>query len=36
MESSGDTQMYNFPIFLGNRYKTFPNIIWMIGNDFQA
>jgi hypothetical protein len=22
--------------FLGNRYKSFPNIVWMNGNDFQT
>jgi len=36
MESSGNTKMYNFGAFLGNRYKNFPNIIWMSGNYFQT
>jgi hypothetical protein len=35
MEASGNAKMYNFGVFLGNRYKTFPNIIWMSGSDFQ-
>ncbi len=35
MEASGSTKMYNFGVFLGNRYKKFPNIIWMSGVDFQ-
>ena len=34
-EASGNTRMYDFGVFLGNRYKSFPNIIWMVGNDFQ-
>jgi hypothetical protein len=34
MQSSGDMKMYNFGVFLGNRYKAVPNIIWMVGNDF--
>lgn len=25
-----------FGTFLGNRYKSFPNIVWMIGNDYDA
>ena len=36
MESSGKTKMYNFGVFLGNRYKNFPNLIWMTGFDFQT
>lgn len=36
MEASGNTKMYNFGVFLGNRYKRFPNIIWMSGSDFQT
>ncbi len=26
-------QAYNYGCFLGNRYKTYPNIIWMLGGD---
>ncbi len=26
---------YNFGVFLGNRYKNFPNIIWQFGQDFR-
>ena len=36
MESNGKTKMYDFGVFLGNRYKEFPNIIWMTGFDFQT
>jgi hypothetical protein len=34
--ANGNTKMRNLGIFLGNRYKTFPNIIWITGNDFQT
>lgn len=27
---------YNFGVFLGNRYKNFPNIIWQFGQDFRG
>ena len=30
-----DSNDYNFGIFLGNRYKNFPNIIWQFGQDFR-
>ena len=33
---NGNTKMFNFGVFLGNRYKNFPNIIWWTGNDFQT
>jgi hypothetical protein len=33
---SGNTKMHDFGVFLGNRYKNFPNIIWITGNDFGA
>ena len=23
-------------LYLGNRYKSFPNIVWLNGNDFQT
>jgi hypothetical protein len=36
MQSNGVTKDTNFGKYLGNRYKTFPNIIWMSGNDFQS
>ena len=26
---------YNFGVYLGNRYKSFPNIIWQFGQDFR-
>jgi len=36
MVNNGATKDTNFGKYLGNRYKTFPNIIWMSGNDFQS
>jgi hypothetical protein len=33
--SNGAAKCYNYGAYLGNRYKNFPNIIWMSGNDFQ-
>jgi Protein of unknown function (DUF4038)/IPT/TIG domain/Putative collagen-binding domain of a collagenase/Abnormal spindle-like microcephaly-assoc'd, ASPM-SPD-2-Hydin/Fibronectin type III domain len=35
LESNGATKAFNYGVFLGNRYKSFPNIVWMSGNDFQ-
>lgn len=36
VEQNGSTKDYNFGAYLGNRYKGFPNIIWIVGNDFQT
>jgi hypothetical protein len=30
------TKNYSFGVFLGNRYKNFPNIIWHFGQDFRV
>ena len=29
------TNDFNFGVYLGNRYKNFPNIIWQFGQDFR-
>jgi hypothetical protein len=34
--TSGNAKMHSFGMFLGNRYKNFPNIVWITGNDFQT
>jgi hypothetical protein len=34
--ANGNGKMHDFGVFLGNRYKNFPNIIWITGNDFQT
>jgi hypothetical protein len=36
MRTSGSTSTFNFGAYLGTRYKSFPNIIWELGNDFQT
>jgi hypothetical protein len=35
-ENNGTTKAYNFGVYLGNRYKNDPNIVWQHGNDFQT
>jgi len=35
-EANGNAKMRGFGAFLGNRYKNFPNIVWITGNDFQT
>jgi hypothetical protein len=36
MPHNGATKCRAFGQFLGQRYKDFPNIVWMSGNDYQA
>ena len=36
MLNNGSNKCRAYGQFLGNRYKNFPNIIWMSGNDFQS
>ena len=36
LENNGSTKAYNYGVYIGNRYKSFPNIIWLHGNDFQT
>src|SRR4029079_3575840 len=36
MLANGTNRCRAYGQFLGNRYKNFPNIIWMSGNDFQT
>jgi Protein of unknown function (DUF4038)/Putative collagen-binding domain of a collagenase len=36
VESNGPTKDFNYGAYLGNRYKDFPNVIWLNGNDFQT
>jgi fibronectin type 3 domain-containing protein len=35
LENSGTTGAFNYGVYVGTRYKNFPNIIWLHGNDFQ-
>ena len=36
LEINGPTKAYNYGAYLGNRYKSFPNVMWLSGNDFQT
>jgi len=36
LENNGATKAFNYGVFLGNRYKNSPNIVWHSGNDFQT
>ena len=36
LKANGLEKAATFGQYLGNRYKDFPNIIWMYGNDFQT
>ena len=36
LRANGADKAFAFGQFLGERYKNFPNIIWMHGNDFQS
>jgi hypothetical protein len=34
--NNGTAKLFNFGVFLGNRYKNSPNIIWHMGQDFDG
>ncbi len=36
LRTNGTTKAFNYGVYLGNRYKNFPNIVWLHGNDFQT
>ncbi len=36
LENNGSAKAYNYGVYIGNRYKTFANIVWLHGNDFQS
>ncbi|MEO8657492.1 MAG: DUF4038 domain-containing protein [Bryobacteraceae bacterium] len=36
LEAQGNTKAFNWGAYLGNRYKAYPNIVWITGNDFQT
>jgi Protein of unknown function (DUF4038)/Putative collagen-binding domain of a collagenase len=36
LRANGIDKAFVFGQYLGNRYKNFPNIIWLHGNDFQS
>ena len=36
LENNGTTNAFNYGAYIGTRYKNFPNIVWLHGNDFQS
>ncbi len=36
LQANGNTKAFNYGVFLGNRYKNNPNVIWITGNDFTT
>jgi uncharacterized protein DUF4038/collagenase-like protein with putative collagen-binding domain len=36
LRTNGTAKAFAYGQYLGNRYRDFPNIIWMHGNDFQS
>jgi hypothetical protein len=36
LRTNGRKKVEQFGLYLGQRYKDFPNIIWLSGNDFQS
>jgi Protein of unknown function (DUF4038)/Putative collagen-binding domain of a collagenase len=36
LQSNGTTRAYDYGRYLGQRYRQFPNIVWLNGNDFQT
>jgi hypothetical protein len=36
LRANGTAKAFHYGQFLGSRYKKFPNVIWMHGNDFQS
>src|SRR5262249_54830710 len=36
LENNGLTKAFDYGVFLGRRYKSFDNIVWLAGNDFQS
>jgi hypothetical protein len=35
LADNGANKDYNYGVFLGNTFKSFPNIVWQSGNDYQ-
>jgi hypothetical protein len=36
LRANGTAKAFAYGAYLGDRYKSFPNIVWMSGNDFQT
>jgi hypothetical protein len=35
LQNNGSTKAFDYGVYVGNRYKNFPNIVWFHGNDFD-
>jgi hypothetical protein len=36
LEAQGNAKAFNWGVFLGNRFRDVPNVVWITGNDFQT
>ncbi len=36
LRSNGRAKAYDYGRYLGRRYRRYPNIVWLNGNDFQT
>lgn len=36
IDQAGAANDFSYGVYLGNRYKNYPNVIWLSGNDFQS
>ncbi len=36
LENNGLEKAFNYGVYVGNRYRSFPNLLWLSGNDFQT
>ena len=36
LQNNGTAKAFSYGVYLGSRYKAFPNIVWVHGNDFQS
>jgi len=36
MVANGPVKCFNYGVYMANRYKSFPNVIWSLGNDYQS
>jgi hypothetical protein len=36
LQNNGVERDYNYGKYIGNRYRNFPNVVWLNGNDFQT
>src|SRR5262249_14605869 len=36
IRTNGPAKDFTYGVYVGNRYKNFPNVVWLNGNDFQT